>query len=225
MGFDVVIGGPGRACLRNSASKRLIVGISGASGAILAVECLRALRRHAELETHLVVSRAAATTIAHETPYSLEEIAALASRTHRLDDIGASIASGSFKTEGMVVVPCSMKTLAAIAHGYSENLLLRAADVTLKERRKLVLVTRESPLSPIHIQNMQALAACGAVILPPVLTFYNHPRTVEDMVHHIVGKISTPLTLSSKASSAGMAQNEADQRRRGGRADAAGAGA
>ena len=105
------------------------------------------------------------------------------------DDVGASIASGSFKTEGMAVVPCSMKTLAAIAHGFSENLLSRAADVTLKERRKLVLVARKSPLSPIHLQNMQALAACGAIILPPVLTFYNHPRTVEDMVHHIVGKI------------------------------------
>lgn len=174
---------------KETASKRLIVGISGASGAVLGVECLRALRRHAEWETHLIVSRHAATTIACETPYSLDEIAALATQTHRVDDVGASIASGSFKTEGMAVVPCSMKTLAAIAHGFSENLLSRAADVTLKERRKLVLVARESPLSPIHLQNMQALSACGAIILPPVLTFYNHPRTVEDMVHHIVGKI------------------------------------
>jgi polyprenyl P-hydroxybenzoate/phenylacrylic acid decarboxylase-like protein len=174
---------------KETAKKRLIVGISGASGAVLAVELLRALQRNAGWETHLIVSKNATTTIAHETPYSLDEIATLASQTHRLDDIGASIASGSFKTEGMVVVPCSMKTLAAIAHGFSETLLLRAADVVLKERRKLVLVARESPLSPIHIQNMHALAACGAIILPPVLTFYHRPQTVEDMVHHIVGKI------------------------------------
>ncbi len=179
----------GAAMTKETASKRLIVGISGASGAVLGVEFLRALRRHAEWETHLIVSQHAAKTIAYETPYSLDEIAALATHTHRFDDIGASIASGSFKTEGMVIVPCSMKTLAAIAHGFSENLLSRAADVTLKERRKLALVARESPLSPIHLQNMQALAACGAIILPPVLTFYNHPRTVEDMVHHVVGKI------------------------------------
>jgi polyprenyl P-hydroxybenzoate/phenylacrylic acid decarboxylase-like protein len=172
-----------------TAGKRLIVGITGASGAVLAVELLRALRRHAEWETHLVVSRHGATTLGYETPYSLEEIAALATQTHRLDDVGASIASGSFRTEGMVVVPCSMNTLAAVAHGLSGNLLLRAADVVLKERRKLVLVARECPLSPIHIQNMQAAAACGAIILPPMLTFYNHPRTVEDMVRHTVGKI------------------------------------
>jgi polyprenyl P-hydroxybenzoate/phenylacrylic acid decarboxylase-like protein len=172
-----------------SERKRLIVGISGASGAVLAVELLRALGRHADWETHLVVSRHGARTLAYETLYSLDEIAALATQTHGIDDVGASIASGSFKTEGMVVVPCSMKTLAAIAHGLSETLLLRAADVVLKERRKLVLVARESPLSPIHIQNMHALAACGAMILPPMLTFYNHPQTVEDMVRHIVGKI------------------------------------
>jgi 4-hydroxy-3-polyprenylbenzoate decarboxylase len=174
---------------REAAKKRLIVGISGASGAILAVELLRALKGHAEWETHLVVSRGGGVTIGCETPYSLDEVAALATHVHRLDAIGASIASGSFRTQGMVVVPCSMRTLAAIAHGVSDNLLLRAADVVLKERRKLVLAARESPLSPIHLQNMQALAACGAIILPPMLTFYDQPRTVEDMVRRFVGKM------------------------------------
>jgi polyprenyl P-hydroxybenzoate/phenylacrylic acid decarboxylase-like protein len=169
--------------------KRLIVGITGASGAVLGVELLRALRLHPDWESHLVISEGGVRTITYETPYSVAEVAALATQTHPLDDIGASIASGSFKAEGMVVAPCSMKTLAAIAGGYAQNLLLRAADVTIKERRKLVLVARESPLSPIHLHNMNAVANCGAVILPPMLTFYNHPRDIGDMVRHIVGKI------------------------------------
>jgi flavin prenyltransferase len=169
--------------------KRLIVGISGASGAIIGVELLRALRLHADWETHLVISEGGLKTIACETPYSIAEIEALATETHQLRDVGASIASGSFKTQGMVVAPCSMKTLAAIANGLSLNLLLRAADVVLKERRKLVLVAREAPLSPVHLRNMHSVATCGATILPPVLTFYNNPRSIEDMVRHVVGKI------------------------------------
>lgn len=174
---------------KEKGKKRLIVGISGASGAVLGVELLRALRLHIDWETHLVISEGGVKTIAYETPYSLAEVEALATKTHQLEDVGASIASGSFKTQGMVIAPCSMKTLAAISNGLSQNLLLRAADVALKERRKLVLAVRESPLSSIHLHNMHVLATCGAIILPPMLTFYNHPRGIEDMVRHIVGKI------------------------------------
>lgn len=173
---------------KESGKKRLVVGISGASGAIIGVELLRAMQSHEDWETHLVISEGGIKTLAYETPHSLAEVQALATETHKLDDVGASIASGSFKAQGMIVAPCSMKTLAAISTGLSQNLLLRAADVMLKERRKLVLVVRECPLSPIHLHNMQVAANCGAIILPPVLTFYNHPRSIDDMVRHIVGK-------------------------------------
>ena len=171
------------------AKKRLVVGISGASGAIIGVELLRALKMQTDWESHLVISEGGVRTIGYETPYSVAEVEALATETHQLDDIGGKIASGSFKAQGMVIAPCSMKTLAAIAGGFAQNLLLRAADVTLKEHRKLVLVARESPLSQIHLHNMNVVANCGAIILPPMLTFYNHPRNIEDMVRHIVGKI------------------------------------
>ena len=139
-------------------------------------------------ETHLVISRGARRTIELETDHSLSEVESLATKCHALDDVGASIASGTFKTEGMVIVPCSMKTLAGIAHGFAQNLLLRAADVTLKERRKLVLLARESPLSPIHLNNMVIASNAGAIILPPVLSFYNHPKTIQDMTNHVVCK-------------------------------------
>lgn len=169
--------------------KRLVVGISGASGAVIGVELLRALRQHPDWETHLVISDGGVRTLGYETRYSLAEVRALATETHPIDDIGGKIASGSFKAQGMVIAPCSMKTLSAIATGFAQNLLLRAADVTLKERRKLVLVARESPLSPIHLHNMNVVANCGAVVMPPMMTFYNHPRSIDDMVRHIVGKI------------------------------------
>lgn len=163
--------------------------MSGASGVPLCVELLKAMRALPNWETHLVISEAAQRTVELETDSSIEEVQALATRCYALDDVAASISSGTFKTAGMVVVPCSMKTLAGIAHGFSENLLLRAADVILKERRKLVLVAREAPLSAIHLGNMLALANLGAVILPPMLSYYNHPETIEDMTHHIVGKV------------------------------------
>ena len=169
--------------------KRLVVGISGASGAEIGIQLLQAMQHLPEWETHLVISEGARRMIALETVYSVEQVEALASRCHPLDDVGASIASGTFKTEGMVVVPCSMKTVAGIAHGYSQNLLLRAADVVIKERRKLVLVARESPLSTIHLNNMLLLANAGVVILPPVLTYYHRPATIQEMTAHIVGKI------------------------------------
>lgn len=169
--------------------RRIVVGMSGASGAILGIELLKAIREFPEWESHLVISAGARRTIEHETPFRTEDVAALADRCHALEDVGASIASGTFKTRGMVIVPCSMKTLAGVASGYSDNLLLRAADVTLKERRKLVLVARESPLSPLHLRNMQTASEFGAILLPPMLTFYNRPESIEDMIRHMVGKI------------------------------------
>lgn len=170
-------------------TERLVVGITGASGAILGIELLQAMRTFPDWETHLVVSNGGRRTIAYETSWTLQAVAALATRFHPIEDVGALIASGTFKTAGMVVVPCSMKTVAGISTGYSDNLLLRAADVMIKERRKLVLVARESPLSLVHLRNLQSVAELGAVILPPVLTFYNHPACIEDMSRHIVGKI------------------------------------
>ena len=169
--------------------KRLVVGISGASGVSLAIELLKQLQTNAEWETHLVISTGACTTIPIETEYRKEQVEAMATIVHPLNDVGASISSGTFKTEGMVIVPCSMKTLAGVASGYSENLLLRAADVTLKERRPLVLVARESPLNRIHIRNMLSASDAGAIILPPVVPYYNNPTGVREITMHIVGKI------------------------------------
>lgn len=170
-------------------ARRLVVAMSGASGAQLGIEILKAMQIVPEWETHLVISEGARKTIEMETSYQVKDVESLATKTYPVKDIGASIASGTFRTEGMVVVPCSMKTLAGITTGYSDNLLLRAADVTIKERRKLVLVARESPLSQIHLQNMVSLSQLGAIILPPMLTFYNHPVGLEDCTRHIVGKI------------------------------------
>lgn len=174
---------------RMEKKKRLVVGISGASGAILGIELLLRMRQQPEWETHLVVTSGARRTIQLETDYTIDQVEALATRVHRLGDVGASIASGSFKTAGMVVVPCSMRTLAGVASGFAENLLLRAADVTLKERRPLVLVPRETPLNRIHLRNMVTASDAGAVILPPVVAYYNKPVKVQDMTNHIVGKI------------------------------------
>lgn len=175
--------------MQSANRKRLVIGMSGASGAILGVELLKALRGHPEWETHLVISKGAMETIKQETQFTPVDVANLADNFYPVDDIGASIASGTFRTEGMVVVPCSMKTVAGIACGYSDNLLLRAADVTMKEGRKLVLVARECSLSVIHLRNMLSLAQDGVVIMPPMITFYNHPQSMEDLTRHIVGKI------------------------------------
>ncbi|MHB8062534.1 MAG: UbiX family flavin prenyltransferase [Ruminiclostridium sp.] len=172
-----------------SSKKRLVIGMSGASGAIIGIDILKALKENTEWETHLVISKGAEETIKQETQYQLEAVAALADRFYKIGDIGASIASGTFKTEGMIIVPCSMKTVAGVACGYSDNLLLRVADVTIKESRKLVLVARECPLNAIHLRNMLSLAELGVVIMPPMITFYNEPRTMEDLTRHIAGKI------------------------------------
>lgn len=169
--------------------KRLVVAMSGASGAPIGVALLQAMRQFSDWETHVVVSAGAEATLPIETNYTLSEVQALATKTYHNGDIGAAIASGTFRTEGMVIVPCSMKTAAGIAIGYSDNLILRAADVTIKERRRLVLAVREAPLSPIHLRNMLTLAELGAVIMPPVLSFYNAPATIDDHIRHLVGKI------------------------------------
>ena len=177
--------------------KRLVVGLSGASGSILCVSLLEAMRREKDWEVHLVTSEAGERVLREETGMSGTDLAGLAFRTHDIGNIGAAIASGTFETEGMAVVPCSMKTLAGICHGYAENLLLRAADVTLKERRKLVLVARETPLGLVHLRNMTALAEMGVTILPPMLTYYQHPQSIEDMTTHIVGKIMREFRLEA----------------------------
>jgi flavin prenyltransferase len=168
---------------------RLIVGITGATGSVFGIRLLQELREHPEVETHLVMTRWARATVELETGMSAREVATLADVCHAPDDQGASISSGSFRTDGMVTAPCSMKTLAGVRAGYAEGLVGRAADVTLKERRRLVLVPRETPLSEIHLENMLALARMGAVIVPPMPAFYNHPATVDDIVDHIVARI------------------------------------
>ena len=167
---------------------RIIVGITGATGVIYGVRLLERLR-DARVESHLVISRWGARTLLHETPYSREQVEALATVTYAPGDMGAAISSGSFRTDGMVIAPCSAKTLAAIAHGFGENLVHRAADVVLKERRKLVLVVREAPLSDIHLENMLKLSRMGTLILPPMPAFYNHPRTIDDLVDHTVARM------------------------------------
>ncbi|MEV7966222.1 UbiX family flavin prenyltransferase [Sphaerisporangium sp. NPDC088356] len=166
---------------------RLVVAMTGATGAIIGIRLLAVLRE-LSVETHLVVSRWARSTIAEETAYSVREVIGLASVSHAPEDMSAPISSGSFRTEGMVVAPCSMKTVAGIRIGYADNLVGRAADVTLKERRPLVLLARETPLSTIHLENLLDLSRMGATVLPPVPAFYNHPSSVTDVVEHIVGR-------------------------------------
>jgi 4-hydroxy-3-polyprenylbenzoate decarboxylase len=163
---------------------RLIVGITGATGTIFGVRLLQMLHGSG-VETHLVMSKWAARTLAHETTHSLKEVQNLATHNYPLGDQGAAISSGSFITLGMVVAPCSMRTLSAIAHGQGDNLIHRSADVILKERRRLVLVVRESPFNDIHLENMLKLSRMGVIILPPVPAFYNHPQNLDDMINHI----------------------------------------
>ncbi len=178
---------------------RIIVGISGASGSILAEYLLKALQHYSEVETHLVVSNGAFRTLELESTLSKKNLLSLADEVHPIGDIAANIASGSFETAGMIVIPCSMKTLSGIVNGYSDNLLLRAADVCLKERRKLVLVAREMPLSSLHLGNMLKASEYGALIMPPMLTFYNHPKSIDDFIHHLIGKILMQFGLNSSS--------------------------
>ena len=167
---------------------RLIVGITGATGTIFGVRILQMLHGSG-VETHLVVSKWGARTLVHETPYSVQDVQGLATQSYGIGAQGAAISSGSFVTLGMVIAPCSMRTLAAIAHGLGDNLIHRAADVILKERRKLVLVVRESPFNEIHLENMLKLARMGVVILPPMPAFYNNPQNLDDMINHITMRV------------------------------------
>lgn len=171
-----------------TASRRIIVGISGASGAIYGVRLLQMLR-NAEIETHLVVSRAARATIAAETDLSVAEILAMADRHYAADDMGAAISSGSFQTLGMVVAPCSVRSLAEIAQGVTTGLIGRAADVVLKERRRLVLMLRETPLHLGHIRAMAQVTEMGAIVAPPVPAFYNRPQSIDDIIEHSLGRV------------------------------------
>jgi 4-hydroxy-3-polyprenylbenzoate decarboxylase len=168
--------------------KRMVVGISGASGVIYGVRTLEALRG-CGIETHLVMSRAAQITLAHETDLKVADVEALATTVHRADDIGAPISSGSFRTMGMIVAPCSIRSLSEIASGVTAGLLSRAADVVLKERRRLVLMVRETPLHAGHLRSMLAVTEMGAIISPPVPAFYARPTSLDDMINHTIGRV------------------------------------
>jgi flavin prenyltransferase len=177
--------------------RRIVVGMSGATGAVLGVELLRRLEQCPDVQTHLVVSRWARATIHLETQLSVRDVEGLADVAYSWDDQSAAISSGSFRVEGMIIVPCSMKTLAGIRTGYADGLIARAADVTLKERRRLVLVPRETPLSEIHLDNMLALTRMGAIVVPPMPAFYNHPASIGDIVDHIVTRILDQFDIES----------------------------
>jgi polyprenyl P-hydroxybenzoate/phenylacrylic acid decarboxylase-like protein len=173
----------------NPAKPRLIVAITGASGAVYGVRLLQALRQSGAAETHLVISASGVMTAQQELDMRRAEIEGLADVVHNVKDIGATIASGSFKSSGMVIAPCSMKTLASIAHGLADNLVARAADVILKERRRLVLVARETPLNLAHLKNMTAVTEMGGIVFPPVPAFYSRPTSLDEMVDHTVGRL------------------------------------
>ncbi len=178
--------------------KRLVIGVTGASGVIYAIRLLEVLQGVADVETHLVLSIAVRQTIKYETRYTVDEVTQLADVRHPLKNIAASISSGSFKTMGMVVVPCSMKTLSGITHSYSDNLLLRAADVTLKDRRPLVLLPRETPLHIGHLRMMVQAAEMGAIILPPMPAFYHRPQTINELVDQTVNRVLDVLDIELK---------------------------
>jgi flavin prenyltransferase len=177
--------------------RRIVVGMTGATGVVLGIELLRELQGCPGVETHLVLSRWARATIHVETELSAREVESLADVVYSWDDQTAAISSGSFRLDGMVIAPCSMKTLAAIRMGYADGLIARAADVMLKEQRRLVLVPRETPLSQIHLENMLALARMGVGIVPPMPAFYNHPASVGDIVDHIVTRILDQFDIDS----------------------------
>ena len=179
--------------------RRIIVGISGSSSPIYGIRTLAALARISDVETHLILSEGAHVSIKYEAPeWTIADITALADVTHDPRNMAAAVSSGSFKTDGMVVVPCSMKTLSGIAHSYSTDLITRAADVCLKERRRLVVVARETPLHRTHLLNMLAVTDMGGIILPPIPGFYAQPKTIEDLVDHTVGKILDALGIENE---------------------------
>jgi len=168
--------------------KRLIVGISGATGAIYGIRLLEVLSR-SDIETHLVITEAAERTILMETDWKVEEVKSLAKVSYDIKNLGADISSGSFLSEGMVIIPCSIRSLSGVANSYNENLLIRTADVTLKEKRKLILCVRETPLHQGHLELMIRASRMGAILLPPVPAFYFHPKTIDDLINHTIGKV------------------------------------
>jgi len=167
----------------------LIVGITGASGAMYGIRLLEVLSTSKEVETHLIISEAGEKMIRHETDWQPEKVRALADVCYDVNDIGAELSSGSFKRDGMVIAPCSMKTLSALANSYADNLISRSADTTLKERKRLVLLVRETPLHLGHLRNMVKLTEMGAVVFPPVPAFYNKPQTIQDLIDHTIGRV------------------------------------
>ena len=175
--------------------KRLIVAITGASGARYGVRLLELLHATEGIETHLMISDAAALNLHHELDVKRKDIEALAHHVHSVRDIGACVASGSFRADGMVIAPCSMKTLAAVAHGMCDNLITRAADVTLKERRRLVLLVRETPFNLAHLRNMTAVTEMGGIIFPPLPALYQRPQSIDEMIDHTVGRVMDMLGL------------------------------
>lgn len=168
--------------------KKIVIGISGTSGVILGIRLLEFLSK-TDLKTHLIITKTAKKIIKYETSFKIKEIKNLATKVYDNENFFGDIASGSFKTEGMIIIPCSMKSLGGIANGYSNNLLLRCADICLKEKRKLILVVRETPLNLIHIENMEKATIAGAIILPAVMTFYSSPKKIDDMIDHLIGKV------------------------------------
>ncbi len=176
---------------------KLIIGMTGATGATIGIRLLQVLGKMDDVQTHLIISKWAQQTILHETDFALGDVQALADVTYAANDIGAAISSGSYLTDGMVIVPCSMRSLAAVASGQGENLIQRAADVILKEGRKLVMVPRETPLSAIHLENMLKLARLGVVMLPPMPAFYSLPKSVDELIDHIVARILDQFGLPS----------------------------
>ncbi len=182
--------------------KRLIIAITGATGAVYGVRLLQHLRNMPQMESHLLISEAGLLSLHQELAMKRREVEALADACYSVRDVGASLASGSFQSEGMVVAPCSMKSLAAIAHGLSDNLITRAADVVLKERRRLVLMVREAPLNLAHLRNMTAVTEMGGIIFPPVPAFYQHPENIQEMIDHTLGRVldlfGLPNTLAPR---------------------------
>ncbi len=174
--------------MRGHTKKRIIIGITGASGVIYGIEILRELTKK-DLETHLIISESGRKNIVLETDYSIRDVESMADKVYDSDDLEAPLASGSFLTSGMIVAPCTIKTLSGIANSYSDNLLVRTADVTLKEKRKLVLLIRETPLHKGHLRLMSMAADMGAHILPPIPSFYNRPKTIDDIIHQTIGKV------------------------------------
>ena len=183
-------------------SKRLIIAITGATGAVYGIRLLQTLRDASDIETHLMISDAGVLNLHQELSMGRKEVEALAHVVHNVRDVGASIASGSFLSAGMVVAPCSMKTLASVAHGLSDNLIARAADVVLKERRRLVLMVRETPLNLAHLRNMTAVTEMGGIIFPPLPSFYHHPQSINEMIDHTIGRVldlfDIPHTLAPR---------------------------